>query len=191
MPGTKRPKPEDVDAWPRLVEISWVLCDGSWNIGEGRQLIIKPDGFRIPESAEMIHGVSTSTAMQHGRPLRSVLSRFAHACRRADLVMAHDVAFDSGVVGAEFMRMGLDNTLASTPLWCTMGAASLPKLTRKTRGDGKDPTLTEFHQACFGCGFRGEHGGLADVEALVHCLRYLDKKGMLRIEEVVSRRQSC
>ncbi len=35
----------DVDNWPRLVQLAWIMCDDKGNIIEERSDIIKPEGF--------------------------------------------------------------------------------------------------------------------------------------------------
>ena len=38
----------DVDNWPRLVQLAWIMCDDKGNIIEECSDIIKPEGFSIP-----------------------------------------------------------------------------------------------------------------------------------------------
>ena len=38
----------DVNNWPRLVQLAWIMCDGKGNIIEERSDIVKPEGFAIP-----------------------------------------------------------------------------------------------------------------------------------------------
>ena len=44
----------DVDNWPRLVQLAWIMCDDKGNIIEERSDIIKPEGFSIPVEASLI-----------------------------------------------------------------------------------------------------------------------------------------
>ncbi len=50
----------EVDNWPRVVQIAWQLHDENGNLTEHHNLLIQPDGFEIPYSAEKIHGISYS-----------------------------------------------------------------------------------------------------------------------------------
>ena len=52
----------EVDNWPRVVQIAWQLHDENGNMAEHHNLLIQPDGFEIPYSAEKIHGISTEKA---------------------------------------------------------------------------------------------------------------------------------
>ena len=50
----------DVDNWPRVVQIAWQFHDESGKLLENHNLLIKPDGFEIPYSAEKVHGISNN-----------------------------------------------------------------------------------------------------------------------------------
>ena len=47
----------DVENWPRLVQIAWILTDESGNDLRSQAFIIRPDGFEIPASATRIHRI--------------------------------------------------------------------------------------------------------------------------------------
>ena len=41
----------DLDNWPRLVQLGWILCDEQGSELQTGNDIIKPNGFIIPEAA--------------------------------------------------------------------------------------------------------------------------------------------
>ena len=41
----------DLDHWPRLVQLGWILCDEQGSELQTGNDIIKPNGFIIPEAA--------------------------------------------------------------------------------------------------------------------------------------------
>lgn len=53
----------DVDNWPRLVQLSWILTDERKEV-----FIIRPDGFTIPEEASNVHGITTERASESRKP---------------------------------------------------------------------------------------------------------------------------
>jgi DNA polymerase III subunit epsilon len=58
----------DLNNWPRLVQLAYLLYDSNGNkISEGDH-IIKPDDFIIPEDASRVHGISTEMANLKGKP---------------------------------------------------------------------------------------------------------------------------
>ena len=52
----------EVDNWPRVVQIAWQVHDGSGDLTEHHNVLIQPDGYEIPYSAEKVHGISTEKA---------------------------------------------------------------------------------------------------------------------------------
>jgi DNA polymerase III epsilon subunit-like protein len=90
-----------VDNWPRLVAIAWVACDADGRELARRQYLIQPQGFVITPAAEEVHGITTDHAAQLGVALRPVLTEFVQALRDADVLVAHNMAFDENVLRAE------------------------------------------------------------------------------------------
>lgn len=38
----------DLENWPRLVQLAWIMYDDRGNMLESRDVIVKPEGFTIP-----------------------------------------------------------------------------------------------------------------------------------------------
>ena len=158
----------DVDNWPRLVQLAWVMCDDKGGIIEKRNDIIKPEGFTIPEESSRIHGITTANAMSEGEDIESVLTLFSDRMDEAYALVAHNISFDECIVGAEFERNRMMTSLFLKPKYCTM---KLSKAYCQLPGKQgfKSPKLSELHQILFGAGFDDAHNALADVEATVRC----------------------
>jgi DNA polymerase III epsilon subunit-like protein len=62
----------DSSNWPRLVQLAWIMADDKGNVLKRKSVIIKPDGFVIPNNVSAIHGITTERAKQEGLPLRLV-----------------------------------------------------------------------------------------------------------------------
>lgn len=60
----------DLHAWPRLVQVGWVVCSASGEQIVGESLIIRSDGFLIPRDAERVHGIINPIRRGHGGPGR-------------------------------------------------------------------------------------------------------------------------
>ena len=54
LPHNKTAPVEDLDNWPRLVQIAWQLHDHSGKLLSTGNHIVKPEGFTIPFNAEKI-----------------------------------------------------------------------------------------------------------------------------------------
>lgn len=158
----------DVANWPRLVQIAWLCCDDSGTELASREHLIKPDGFVISRQASNVHGITTKQALAEGVDLQPVLAEFSEAVQAAGAVVAHNVDFDTKIVGAELIRAGMANVFTGKTLRCTM-RESTDYCRLPGRRGYKWPTLTELHEILFGEGFEGTHGALADARAAMLC----------------------
>ena len=57
---------QELDNWPRIVQLAWQVLDIKGNYIAARDYIIKPEGFVIPYAAEKVHGISTAMAESQG-----------------------------------------------------------------------------------------------------------------------------
>lgn len=158
----------DAANWPRLVQLAWLLADAEGNEIASAQHIVKPAGFAIPADAARVHGITTETALRDGQDLATVLDAILPALGQATLLIAHNIAFDEKILGAELLRAGLANSVEAKPRKCTMRGS-----TDHCRLPGpygyKWPTLQQLHTHLFGEAFAGAHRALADVRACARC----------------------
>ena len=161
----------DTDNWPRCIQIAWQLHDGLGNCIEHQDYLVQPDGFNIPYDAEKIHGISTELAQEQGIPLAEVLEKFNEALSKTKFVVGQNVKFDLNIMGAEFVRGGVVNSLQELPVLdtCTEHTASLCQISGGRYGKFKLPTLTELHEFLFKKPFSEAHNATADVEATTRC----------------------
>ncbi|WP_394753408.1 3'-5' exonuclease [Crenothrix sp.] len=165
----------DLANWPRLVQIAWLLADENANEIASVEYIIKPEGFTIPKEAVKIHGITTEQAVENGVDLTQVLTEAAAAIAQSSVLVAHNIAFDEKILGAEFLRSGQKNVLSSKQRLCTMQTATnycqIPG-----PYDYKWPTLNELHKKLFNTSVVGAHQALADVRACAHCYFELKRR---------------
>lgn len=184
LPRGDKSAVEDLDCWPRLVQISWILTDGRGRFIEEENKYIIPDGFTIPDDASQIHGISTEFAQKHGENLENVLLLFEKSLVKADMLVCHNVNYDLNVVLGEFMRRGIDTCVLSKDRYCTMvegtELCAIP-YSRDDKDGYKWPKLIELYSFLFGEGFDGAHDALNDVKAVVKC--FFEMKKRERIEK--------
>ncbi len=161
----------EVESWPRVVQLAWLLLDAQGERAGHGNLLIRPEGFTIPQDVVRIHGITTERALEHGVPLRHALGEFSRALEGAQCVVAHNLAFDEPIVSAEFLRCALPLPFSRHGKVCTMRSA--------TAMFGKWPKLPELHHALFGQGFEGAHDAKADVEACAKCFLELRRRGIV------------
>ena len=172
---------EDLDNWPRLVQLAWQVHDVSGKFVEARNFIVKPDNFTIPYNAEKVHGISTGKANEEGVDLNIVLDAFTQDLERTRIVAGHNIEFDLKILAAEFLRAGRENPLQQMPSLCTkIESTDFCAIPGGRGGRFKWPTLFELHQKLFEESFVEAHNASADVEATARCFFELARVGVLR-----------
>ncbi|UAM98405.1 DNA polymerase III subunit alpha [Polaribacter litorisediminis] len=161
----------NTDNWPRCVQIAWQLHDEMGNVLEHNDFLIKPKGYNIPYDAERIHGISTELAEEQGITLDESLRLFNEVLSKTKFIVGQNLNFDINIMGCEFHRLGIENTLTSLPILdtCTEKTASMCQIPGGRGGKFKLPTLTELHKHLFGTNFGEAHNATADVEATTRC----------------------
>lgn len=156
----------DSDNWPRMVQIAWQLHDEDGNLIENQDYIIKPKDYDIPFNATRIHGISTKMANQEGRDLAEVLQEFQEVLKKAKIVAGHNIDFDYKIVGAEFFRKEIENTLQKIPSADTMELGTdFCQLAGGRNGKYKSPKLVELYEKLYSEKFDEAHNAAADVNA--------------------------
>lgn len=169
----------DLSNWPRLVQLAYLLFDGNGSKIAGSDTIIKPDGFTIPEDAARIHGITTERAQKEGKNLLEVLQDFQGVVVKARCLVAHNISFDEKIIGAEFLRSRMQNSLPGKEKICTMQSATnycaLPGMYGY-----KWPKLSELHRKLFQKDFEEAHNAAADISATVRCFWELKRLGIIK-----------
>lgn len=168
IPKNYKAPVSDLGNWPRLVQIAWLVVNEHGVEISSAEHIIKPNGFTIPADAAKIHGITTEIARERGAEIKGVLDAIAQDIGSAGVVVAHNMAFDEKILGAEFLRAGYVDYLNAKKRHCTMQSATdfcrLPG-----RYGFKWPTLNELHLKLFRESFSGAHHALVDVRACAKC----------------------
>ena len=157
----------DSENWPRCIQIAWQIHDAAGTVISHEDYLIKPDGYTIPFDSEQIHGISTALAEAQGVQLDEVLEKFHKALDEVDYVVGHNVSFDRNIMGAEYLRSGLEDVLENKAFvdTCTEETAQLCQLPGGRGGKFKLPTLSELYRFLFQESFMEAHNATADVEA--------------------------
>ena len=169
---------DDIDNWPRLVQLAWLLSDKNGNEVSRNSLIIKPEGFIIPDEASAVHGITTLRAEQEGSDLSEALAEFSKALTVTKILVAHNISFDEKIIGAEFFRKDIKHNLLDLPKICTM-EKSTDYCQIETEHGYKWPKLVELHQKLFNEDFTDAHDALADVKACAKCFFELIERGVI------------
>ena len=169
----------DLDNWPRLVQLAYLVYDFEGNLIHSCNEIVKPNGFAIPLDSSNIHGITTEKAIQRGSVISDVFELFNIHLKRAQVIVAHNMAYDEKIIGSELIRSGLENLIDEKEKICTMeSTVELCKI------DGpygfKWPKLEELHRFLFKHDFEGAHDAMADIQATAKCFWELKRSGIIK-----------
>lgn len=178
LPKSWKAPVTQVNNWPHLVQLAYILCDVKGNrMSQGNHLV-KPEGFSISKNAMRLHGITTEKAMAEGERLLNVLETFEGMVHRADYLVAHNMDFDEKIVGAEFLRNQMANTLTKKKKICTMkGSVDFCRISGPY--GYKWPKLSELYYKLFRTDFDGAHDAVADTEATAKCFWELRRLGRI------------
>jgi DNA polymerase-3 subunit epsilon len=168
IPRNYRAPASDLNNWPRLVQIAWLLADDDGVELAAAEYIVKPQGFDIPAEAARIHGITTEMALRDGLEIESVLDQVMSGLQKASRLVAHNIEFDEKILGAELLRAGHPNAVETKTRICTMRSAT--DFCRLPGQYGyKWPKLEELHVKLFDEALEGAHRALVDVRACARC----------------------
>lgn len=164
-----------------VVQIAWILAHDQYSLHEQECFIIRPDGYLVPPQAAKIHKITTERALREGVPLASVLSALSKAAAKSNVLIAHNLTFDVGMLESSYRRAVLDYPLDRHAQICTMKSSAqwcaIPHYSG--RSGYKWPKLTELHERLFGHSFAGAHDALSDVKACMRCYFELVRRGVI------------
>jgi DNA polymerase III subunit epsilon len=170
----------DVNNWPRLVQLAFLLYDRKGTRISEKCYIIKPEGYKIPADAVRIHGITTEKASCEGMELKVVLEEFMEVADRSNYLVAHNIRFDEKIVGAELLRNKMPDCILSKKKICTMQTTTDFCKIRGPYGY-KWPSLPELHFKLFRESFEEAHDAMADINATARCFWELRKLGKISL----------
>lgn len=158
-------KPSGSEQQPHMVQLAAILVDDeTGKIARQFEVIIKPDGWVIPDKMTDIHGVTTEMAMDVGIPEVEALEMFLDFYGQSYLRIAHNTTFDNRIIRIALKRYMPD--LIPDEVWkdrdlyfCTLQRA------KKIMGGKSGHTLEEAYKHFTGKVLENAHTALADARA--------------------------
>ena len=169
--------------WPHIIQLSYILYDTEENkmLVNHDHIITLADDVNITEKSIEMHGITHDKSKREGKSICEALELF-HICMiNADMVIAHNMAFDRQMILVECIRHHRDGPFKyKTPeqFFCTMkGTTKLCRIETVSKRDGstyyKFPTLSELHQHLFHEVPHNTHNSLVDILICLRCYIYL------------------
>lgn len=154
----------DAPDQPHVVQIAAALVDlVSRKTVASMDVIIKPDGWEVPESASNVHGITTEEALRVGIDAPVALDMLLALWGGGRLRVGHNEPFDAGIVGVAVTRYGPDAMLRDWrdgPGECTM----------RRYADVHHcgwPKLAHAYEKLTGKPMVNAHTAMADVQACI------------------------
>ena len=164
--------PPDDPGQPHIIQIAAILDDENGDIKASMNMIINADCGPVPEGAYNVHKINEATYKKFGVSYLVALAPFNSLVKCADVIVAHNIAFDLKLLKTAYSRMGklerFTSVIQSKPQFCTMLATTdIVKIpSPRGRGGYKWPKLDEAYRVLVdSSGFTGAHDALEDVKA--------------------------
>lgn len=170
----------EVDNWPRVLSLAWMLTDTVGNVLNRQYHLIKPDGWEVPKEPFWINnGYTQERSLAEGKPIAEIIEMFQKDVQETNALVAHNIMFDHHIVWAEIIRLG-GTPRSGLAKICTMQKSTNVCKIPHTNGRGyKWPKLEETYRHLFGCDFANAHDALADVQACMECFWQLVELGVI------------
>jgi DNA polymerase III subunit epsilon len=164
-------KPSDSEDQPHIVQLAAILADEDTRKVLGTfDVIVKPQGWEIPQETIDIHGVTNEIAEVFGLPERDVVAWFYEMCQGAKRV-AHNRTIDQRMIRIQLKRLNfgegyLERWAEKDNHECTMILSKpIMKLLPKGRYGFKNPRLEEAYKFFTGKELENAHTAIADAQA--------------------------
>ena len=168
----------DIDNWPRIVQIAWIICDDKKEVITERCFIIKPIDFDIPDDVVKVHGISKQIALAKGLPISFVLNLLEEESKECTHFIAHNIAFDAPIIKAEFLRANVEFSLNDKTEICTMQSS----IEYCGFTNNKYPKLEELYFKLFNKKPENLHDALQDIRYTMDCFFVLLQKGIIELD---------
>jgi DNA polymerase-3 subunit epsilon len=161
--------PSESEHQPHIVQLAALLVNlESRKVVQQMDVIVKPDGWTIPQECSDIHGITNEMAGDLGVPEKMAVEMFLELWR-SRLRIAHNTTFDNRIIRIATKRFFSEDVIEAWhtgPYECT-GLLTKPimEMPPKGRYEYKMPKLEEAYRHFVGEQLQNAHSALADAKA--------------------------
>ncbi|RKR84932.1 DNA polymerase-3 subunit epsilon [Mucilaginibacter gracilis] len=160
--------------WPYAVQVSWIIYTRDGAELKREDHYISDNDFEISPQALKIHGITRDFLTQNGQPRKFVMDLlYADLKHYQPMVVGHYMELDYNITGADFYRLGMDNPIASLPMYCTMLGSS--QYTRNPQATYL--RLGQLYSTLFNKPLHHQHNAMVDAEATAACFFEILRNG--------------
>lgn len=167
-------EPSEDPRQPHIVQLAATLVDlGTREIVSSMDVIVRPEGWTIPDDVAAIHGITTEKATAVGVPEFLALEMFMRLWEFRTRI-GHNETFDARIIRIAQHRFGHPETKLdawkgahavctarlSTPI---VKCPPTAKMRAANRCNYKTPTLAEAYEHFMGKPLENAHSAMADV----------------------------
>jgi DNA polymerase-3 subunit epsilon len=165
----------------RIVQFSMLITDTHFKYEDVKDYIIKREGFDITNGE--FHGITNEISDTIGVDFNVVaIDIFYELLKNVTHIVAHNVAFDIGVIKSELHRRKLQyiiDELDKKTLLCTMKHMKPILKIINPYGNYKNPSLNEIYKFNFKTDVENAHNSLYDVKNLHKVVEHMYKNNTL------------
>ena len=184
LPVDRNALTSDTTKWPHILQLSWSLTKYEDNaftlISTATNYLYLPSEIPWNTGSAAIHKIPEAT-VRSGSDARDVLKGFQEAAAKADVIIAHNLAFDKPVIRAAVYRLNSSENFSWWPTleYCTMehtkALCKLPTKFAKPSDPWKYPRLVELYKYLFNkeADKAALHTASGDVAILIACFEEL------------------
>jgi DNA polymerase III epsilon subunit-like protein len=165
----------------RIVQFSMLITDAKYNFVDVKDYIIKREEFDITN--DKFHGITNELSDNLGVSFDTVaVEIFYEQLKKVSHIIAHNVAFDIGVIKSELYRRNLHfiiDEIDKKILLCTMKHMKPILKIINQYGNYKNPSLNEIYKYNFNKDIENAHNSLYDVLNLHKVVEHMYKNKTL------------
>ena len=166
---------KDIDNWPQIRQISWIMYTKSGNFVRARNYVTMSDND-TPQIA------CNGYLPKINKQIYDILPVFLEDLSFCDVVIGHNIDYDITIILCELYRLGLDTmTLESMQRFCTMKNGVDLCGFDSIHGD-RYPKLQELYSKLFHHPFENPHDAYCDTLATVECFWEIVSRGNMQNE---------
>ncbi|MDR2497317.1 MAG: 3'-5' exonuclease [Tannerellaceae bacterium] len=173
LPRVKRATPNNINSFPSIVQIAWMVFDKELKIIKKQSHIIKQPR-KIPDLSTNIHKITNEMASQYGVDISTAVNEILQDVEKCIILAAHNIEFDYNVLMSNLYRNGINTApLEKINLFCTMKTGTFFCAIQRYGGGYKYPTLAELYTACYpekSIDPEILHSALVDVAICAKCM---------------------
>ena len=169
--------------WPHIIQLSYILYDTEKHkmLVNHDHIISLPNHVEISEKSVEMHGITRERSQREGMEITEALELFHICMMNADMIIAHNIAFDRQMILVECIRnrrAGPFKFKTPEQYFCTMkSTVELCRIEAISKKDGekyyKYPTLSELHEHLFLETPQNTHNSLIDILICLRCFVFL------------------